>query len=559
MGPFGDTMKITVENHRGIARAELELAPIALVAGPNGAGKSSIAQAVAAAVMQNAAVLPGFTKGTANRLLRDGAEKGQCVVEHNAARALVRWPAASHKADEMAPSGSAIACGLESLATMPKNQAAQLLITLTKAVPTLEDLKARLEWLPGKTLDGLWAMIQEKGWQNAHTSAKEKGAMLKGAWQQVTGENWGDKKAVDWVPRLLDGVDQASMLAKLQGRAEAAQQAMNDAIAGQGADQASIALLQEQVAAGEGAEQQLADLRAQHDELLAQHAELDLALADLPRPAAQQAVVACPHCEGKLVVQSRTVLLKAGQQQSPEEVKAMQFAVADLEGKMAGISNQANDLAAGMRAANDRQQRAAGAAQRLTTIKAGSVTQEDLRRCQEELRGAQAELANFEKAISAVDEAEAHYRNIQTNKAIQEVLAPDGLRLEVMERKIGDFNAILEEHSTHAGFAPVTVDRDLNTYLGGREYLLLSESERFRVRLALQLAIAEIDGSSLVVIDAADILDRTGRNGLFKVLRRQHLPALVCMTIDARENVPDLAKAKAGRSYWIKDAVAEAL
>ena len=37
------------------------------------------------------------------------------------------------------------------------------------------------------------------------------------------------------------------------------------------------------------------------------------------------------------------------------------------------------------------------------------------------------------------------------------------------------------------------------------------------------------------------------------------MPALVCMTLSRREQVPDLAAAELGTSYWIEGGVAQPL
>ena len=93
----------------------------------------------------------------------------------------------------------------------------------------------------------------------------------------------------------------------------------------------------------------------------------------------------------------------------------------------------------------------------------------------------------------------------------------------------------------------------------GRPYALLSSSEQFRSRAALQLAMARLDQSSMVVIDGADILDAPARSGLFALLDEAGLPALVCMTLNRREQVPDLEAAGLGQSYWISGGVAQPL
>ena len=89
----------------------------------------------------------------------------------------------------------------------------------------------------------------------------------------------------------------------------------------------------------------------------------------------------------------------------------------------------------------------------------------------------------------------------------------------------------------------VSLNDDLMPTLGGRHYPLLSESEQFRVRVTLQVALSKMDGSDAMVIDRADVLDRKGRNGMMKMLLRTGIPCLVCMTIldPKKDPPPDLA------------------
>jgi len=105
----------------------------------------------------------------------------------------------------------------------------------------------------------------------------------------------------------------------------------------------------------------------------------------------------------------------------------------------------------------------------------------------------------------------------------------------------------------------VSIDRTAAIEYGGRPYGLLSSSEQYRVRAALAVAMAQLDGSELVILDGADILDAPSRSGLFGLLESVGIPALVTMTLARREQVPDLAAAELGRSYWLSAGVVEPL
>jgi hypothetical protein len=140
------------------------------------------------------------------------------------------------------------------------------------------------------------------------------------------------------------------------------------------------------------------------------------------------------------------------------------------------------------------------------------------------------------------------------------ILAPDGLRAAKLARVIELFNiAQLDRLSLAAGWNQVAIDAEMTVTYAGRPYPLLSTSEQYRTRAVLQVAMAHLDGSAMVVIDAADVLDGTSRSGLFAMLEESGLPAIVCMTLTRREQVPDLETAGFGVSYWLDSGVTQIL
>ena len=56
--------------------------------------------------------------------------------------------------------------------------------------------------------------------------------------------------------------------------------------------------------------------------------------------------------------------------------------------------------------------------------------------------------------------------------------------------------------------------------MGDRPVALCSESERWRAQAALQLTLAAMTDSKVVVLDRADLLDASNRQGLVRALER---------------------------------------
>lgn len=547
-------MQIEVKNYRGVSDAALTLAPLALVAGMNGAGKSSIAQAVAAAVTQNAAPIEGIPKNAAGQLLRDGQKRGRCVVGDETGNATANWPGASVSSEGTPPWASDIAVGISSFVTMKQKDAAALLISAMEAMPTIEDLKAALPKVSADMLKAIWDVTQADGWDAAHKRSQERGAKMKGAWEHVTGEHYGSAKGADWQAPYLVTLPEEVELHDLEEEADAAKAELETAIANQGAAQAEIDRLSQKAAAGLKAGETLVTAQTQLVELQAAQDKIAGELNNLPRPENGETYVECPHCKGHLVIVSRTELRKPVTGISDEENAARVDAITAKTNEYEKARQATAQLTQEIGVLRRQQQEGSEAAKQLDAMPRGNVTADDVAAARAKAERTAEEVVKCKVAIKAEDDARSLHDQILTNVEILDQLAPNGLRQKVLAAKMAEFNGMLTRLSASAGWPPVALADDLSSSLGGRPYILLSESEKYRVRVVLQVAIADLDGSDVVIVDAADILDRTGRNGLFKLLAGTGMRALVCMTLNKAEDVPNLAAAKLGTSYWLNDS-----
>lgn len=548
-------MQIEVKNYRGVSDAALTLAPIALVAGTNYAGKSSVAQAVAAALTQNAAPIEGITKSAAGQLLRDGTKRGRCVVGDDTGNVTANWPGASVSAEGTPPWASDIGAGLTSLVTMKPKDASALLIKAMEAMPTIDDLKAALPKVSAEMIKAIWDVTQSEGWDAAHKRSQERGAKMKGAWEHVTGEHYGTNKAADWqapfLSTLADGVEQPD----LEEAAAAARAELEKAIGNQGAEQAEIDRLSQKAAAGLKAGEAIAAGEAQLAELQAAQDAITQALNALPRPENGESYVECPHCKGHLVIVSRTEVRQPATGISDEENAARVEAITAKTNEYEKARQATAQVSQELGVLRRQQQDGSEAAKQLDAMPRGSVTADDVAAARARAEIADEQVVKCKAALKAEDDAANLHEQILTNMEILEQLAPNGLRQKVLAAKMAEFNGMLARLSQAAGWPAVELADDLSSSLGGRPYVLLSESEKFRVRVVLQVAIADLDGSDVVIVDAADILDRGGRNGLFKLLSSTGMRALVCMTMNKAEDVPNLAAAGMGASYWLNESI----
>lgn len=380
----------------------------------------------------------------------------------------------------------------------------------------------------------------------------------------------------------------AELEAAAQGPTEAPDVAaieseLETAISNRAGDQGQRERLERIVADGESVDLAAATERCENADaaLASTQAELDA----LPAHVDTVAPVPCPHCGEGMEIVSRTEVRPAAAVDVEEKERRAE-AIKEVSGRLEVARNEwreANaerDRLAGLIEAADR------ARAELADMPAGTVTDDQISDIRARLIAARSaesaalaaqqareKLASLpdsepvdiqplrdqlsEAELAAHDEKRAgqaagYHQKILDNQRLVDELAPTGLRQRRLAELLDALNADMRARCEAAGWAAVAVDSDLSATLAGRPYGLLSESEKYRVRVILQLALCQQDEP--LVIDAADVLDRDGRNGLFRMLLKSGRRALVCMTIDTPDAVPDLSKSGSGQSYWMDGA-----
>lgn len=546
-------MKLNIENYRGIKSASLALDGIALVAAPNAAGKSAVAQAVGAVLAGQPVPIPGVLKSMAGMLVRTGASGGFAQLDTDTGTARVDWPRATLKTKGQPPQISAFAAGLE-LLTPPhgspddaprQRRRAEAFIELLHAQPVFEDLRARFarDGINEETARAVWETIEKQGWDAAHAQAKETGARLKGQWEAVTGERYGSKKAEnyvpdEWEPELANASNELLTAALTDARDALDGMIAVAAIADDERErlQALADALPSRKEAADAAQQALQQATEAHGAAV----KAAQALRD---PSAQQ-VHECPHCKGPLSITGGRIV--AGTPISNADVAAWaaaQDAVAQTRQSNIHARTLSNEAQAAVRESED-------AATQLAALDKGNATHDQVQHARQAVTIAQGRL----DAFTSKTRADRLQNSILQNVAIVSALDTAGVRQDKLHELIHIFlMESINPLSTIARWLQVEISSDLSLSYGGRSWALLSESERYRVRVLLQIAVALREHAAAVVVDAADILDKTGRNGLIKLLMHAAIPAVVCMTLPTPSDVPDLRAANIGESYWIHD------
>lgn len=547
------TISISVRGFRGCSTADLDCAPIALVAGANGAGKSSIAQAAAAALAGNSLLGEfGLLKKDAGRVVRRGAKTASVKIEADDARAEMTWPEGKLAIHGAAPQASVYATGIASLVTLPVKERAAALAGYIKATPDKGDLAREMgDGFTPEVVDLVWAAIEKGGWDGAAQQRREHRAQAAGAWEQITGEKFGSAKAKDWTP---DGWDERHTDTEaLERQLAEAKKALDAAVGDAAVGKAELDALKTTAATLDERNTTVATAKAGLAEAEQGLAQAQQAAQGLPGPVNAEGL-RCPHCDGQVLIagvgadqhlekfapvpDKENEARRGAIREAASVVELAKATVQELRGKVASAT-AALAQAMDAKTALDRE-----------TGKTGSA--EAVERARQAVDLAQGRLTAALKQRDATIAA----GKWQANDTLAKILDPAGLRARKLGEAVRAWNEIgLAPLCAASGWAPVTIDEEFTVSYGGTPYPLLSASEQMRVRIVLQVAMAKSDGSAMLVVDGADMLDAAGRNGLFRLVRDAQLPALVAMTFSRVDQVPDIAAPGFGATYWVEGGV----
>jgi hypothetical protein len=554
-------ISIGLRDFRGCQRADLVCAPIALVAGRNATGKSSIAQAVGAALSGHTLPLAGLTKAAAGMLVKTGASAALVVLKHESGTVRLEWPACQATMQGEPPHASVWAAGLDSVALQPAKDRARVLGEYLHADPTREDLAAALadvELDADVVVAAIWQLIEAHGWDGAHTIRKDEGAELKGRWRQVTGANYGSRIAASWAPADWQFEFTPASENDLCAAIARAKELHETAIAAAAVSSAERQRLGKTMARIEEHKTALQRAEAEAERVGLALAEAQSAREQLPAGKSGPEMP-CPHCGAFVVLRQVNLAesrLEPAEIISAAERKKRGLAIAGADGAVSRLTSELIQADRAVELARDAMQIALDAKYRLEKMPPAAEGGADVEAAKNALEEVQRRLASFRQKREADNLAQ----KIAGNDALLTILAPDGLRSRKLARVLEVFNRTqLGDLANAAEWQAVTVDPEMTLAYGGRPYALCSTSEQYRIRAILQLAMARLDGSQMVVLDAADVLDGTTRSGLFAMLEEAGLPALVCLTLSRPPQCPDLADAGLGQSYWLNSGIARPL
>ena len=551
-------MKINVENFMGCKKADVEVAKVTYICGLNHQGKTSFIKAVSAALTGSPVIL-GLRKTDLGMLVHTGTAAAKVRIEDEDSAVAITYPKAEMQTTgSNPPSVSKFAAGIDSIVDFSAKERSEYIRNLTGCAPTKDDLKAFLKerYIENeKIADKVWEKIDQDGFDASLERAKDTGRALKQQWSIVTGETYGSQKAETWQPAgwtsdLID-TSEESQTANITGL----QAELEDLISRQAIDTDLLERLKK-----ETSEEKVKELTAKREECLkaltnarAETQDLSQKIDRLPNFNADEKQI-CPHCGGNLcIVHGRIVeynglddttkeKINEQREELKKEYEKVKLNEADLEKEYNKIFSDCSAAEEKLKKLNDLQAKSGN-----------NVTERDIDIKREELRKANEGLAAFK----AAKEAKRLANNIKENQVIIDALDMSGIRKNSMLRGLSIFNSSLDVICKDAGWGKVSVDDDLTILMNDRPYVLLSESEKMRCNVTLQIAIASYNNDKTVIIDGAELLDKNGKNGLLKVLLNQDkFNAIIGLMMPSKDKAPKNA-ACGIKSYWVENGIFE--
>lgn len=539
---------ITIQNLLGARHVDVALTqPITLLAGMNGAGKSSIRDAISLAITADLCRIS--KKGEAAELISEGATAARVFVQTSERDFEVAISKAGKITDSAAGTDSnpvlPFLLDAARFARLTDTERRAMLFVLLGIETSHKAIAERLnrKGLDAKKIEAVMPILRA-GFTAGEAHAKEKASQARGAWKAVAGESYGDKKAEDWQPPLIEVA--GDPVAKAENAEAQARE-----IDGQ------ISALQQQIGAARQARQ------GYEAEVIRRERLRDLSkTADRARDrlkTAEENVASCreqlagaggedPKAPGSYLLRGVTACLseaigvieEEGLGMSAEGLITRSLAHLSEYRKLHGDPNaepadpcRADEIRRGLQtaesgAANARRDLAAAeaAAAELAELEKSPVEappavgdiEEQLRALQQKRTDWQADARKYREAAGAAErrakqitEAARHHQDVQQWSEIAEALSPNGIQAEMIAEALGPLNKLLSEHAALAQWQPVRIGADMGITAGGREYRLCSESEKWRADALLAVAVAVLSGLRFAVLDRMDCLDAAGR------------------------------------------------
>lgn len=540
--------EIKVKNFLGIREAEINTsAPVIFVSGNNGAGKSSFRDAISMALTGDLSRIS--LKKNADLLLHDGAESSEIHIKINEedhkgfyARIKKGKTADCADGDDVSP---VLRCMLNPglFASLTADDKRNLLFEVTGCSSTGDEIKQRLldRGLAQDLVDQITPLLR-LGFAEAHKESQSRSRDCKSGWRAITGETYGEKKAEGWQSKVNGNpVEIRSSIEEKEKELSAIDSSLEDHNRKLGAAQsvfdkarllsAEIVRLTDQAEKVDRIRSTLDTDRKQVEHWREMVEKTRRQTHDITE---DEAACRCPECDAELIFTGGKLIPHGdlrGDEEAAVKLPEYERALSVVEN---AVRNGERDL-----------ENAISAQNKLAILRAESSDAPDeesvramkagIDKLKEESKRLAAHVAELRVLENAIQQASAntakaaeYHRKAQSWSEIAAALAPDGIPAEILREALEPFRARLSEAAGMIGWSAPAIDDDMNITAAGREYGLLSESEKWRVDFLIAEAIGYLSGwLRLLVADRIDVLDGSGRAELFQFLDQYQTPGTV--------------------------------
>jgi len=569
--------KIEISNVLGLARADIQLKGVNVISGLNGAGKSSLADAISMAFLG----MPRRVdlKKELGQLLHEESAKGRVSIQFGDEEqgAEFRLPKGEHLVSEIA-GGQFLPFVLDpqKFASLTGDERRTMLFGLTgiKASGKLIAEKLAARGISEAVIEEFAPMLR-RGFPSASKEAYSRATQSKGAWRQVTGQNWGAVVAEGWTaPAPESAVPTDAQLEAIFAEHEKFDGEVKKGTKFLGTleekRKASDSWLSRKQAAADTADQLVrrqAKQKATEDQIAEWEPKLADLISQLSARKAGAEPVQCPCCQAELKIVGNTLEkfegLKADTKVTTDLALEVSKARSAVDLLKRTLQNDMASVAEAQAAANIYDQILAEKIENVDD----ALVEKAKAALEDQQAKATAKRAEYNAGLEARDQAKAiaqktsdaakAHAAVKTWLAVGDALAPDGIPGELLADALAPVNQSVSVLAGLCGWKPATIQPDMTITYGGRLYALCSESEQWRADALFALAIAQISQLRMVVLDRFDVLDLKSRGALLKMLiKLEQLETMDTMLmVGTMKELPNLPASVAG--VWVTNAIAE--
>lgn len=503
--------KVTYRNYGQLEKAEIDISgPITLLCGRNDQGKSTALRGLSTLLTGDTTPATGQAQHDLPLICRKGAVRGEVLLQgehcpgHKAFtftnKAIVGVEARDGSIDGL-PEADPIAAGIKRAMLMrlkPADRDARF-FEIWPVSPTRGDLDSHLSAQGvDRSSDKLWDKIETKGWDAVWNDIKAEIPETKARWKEVTGEDYGARKAETWEAKPPAVADDGTA---------------HNSETGEVIDK--IPSVDDLKAALEEAERALEAARAARQKLP----------DSVSNPAHQHR---CPQCAEPLMLKDGS--LQPYKSMPERELKEIDLAIGSACGKLSRAETDRN-----------RAERALLEAQVAARTRS-EMQADDLKR--------------------RTERATRLHQTVKRLVDLEKAVGPKGARKDVRAKVLDGVNKDLLAITAPLGLGEAMIEwvkqpggrgEAMTVFVNGHAYQALGRRVRWMVDLALQVLIAKATGSRMILIDDSDVvIDGEGKGRVIRTLRDSGIPAVAAMAMAKPESALDLSASGAGRTYWVE-------